>query len=582
MKEHMKEFVFIIPAALVIALAIVGFQGSIPTFSEVKFPDIDTVQAGNIEEQDSPDTSQEKNPDAPQEALSLTESDKNTWQDGVYQGSGKGYGGVITARITIADQRLTKIDITNHAQETPEYYSRAAAIIPKMIQKQSANVDVISGATYSSNGIKQAVANALAKSAGKSVQEVSDDNSNKDTARAEGKSGKQTTVKGKPADGTYTGSAECEMFGYTLSLTVKFRNAKAVSISHLNISGNQDAANEAYWQKAWKPMVKRILQAQSSDVDVVSGATYSSNAMISAYLDAYRQAVDKNSGKKSSKKKSAKTTARPKKTPVTLGDDDQNNVPAPAKIQDGTYTVTSACDPDSKKAFRSYQLTADVTFSGGKLTGISNFTSNDESNRSYYLKAANGSSSVTGVVKQLITKQSANGINAVSGATCSSKTIRDLYLLALGRAGASVVEKTEDMAVQTPAPKPTPAPTPGVTGSDPGTGEGNVPKKIQDGTYTVSVIVWPDEWEDFREYTMTADVTFADGKYVSMDNIQISDTSNQFYCDQAWSGYGSHVGIGQQLQDTERTQYDVVSGATCSTYAFIELYEKAVSMATQS
>lgn len=580
MKEHRKELVFVIPAVFVIVLAVIGYQGNIPTFSEVKFPNVDTVQAGNIEEQQTPDQSQAQDTDAAEATENWKETDSSSWQDGTYQGSGKGFGGVITARVTIADQRMTQIDITNHAQETPEYYSRAEVIIPQMIQKQSANVDVVSGATYSSNGIKQAVANALAKAAGKSVQEVSDDGGNENTAGAGEKSQKQASVKGKPADGTYTGSAECEMFGYTLSLRVKFRDAKAVSISNLKISGNQDPANETYWNNAWKPMVKRILQAQNSDVDVVSGATYSSNAIISAYLDAYRQAVAKNDGKKSAKKKSSKATATPKKTPPTLGED-QKSVPVPDQIQDGTYTVTSACDPDSKKAFRSYQLSADITFAGGKLTGITNFTSTDESNRSYYLKAANGSASVTGVVKQLIAKQSASGIQAVSGATCSSKTIRDLYLLALEKAGASVTNTTEDMAVQTPAPKTTPAPSSGVAGSDPGSEEGGTPAKIQDGTYTVSVIVWPDAWEDFREYTMTADVTFADGRYASMDNIQISDTSNQFYCDQAWYGYGSCVGIGQQLQDADRVQYDIVSGATCSAYAFIELYEKARLMATQ-
>lgn len=579
MKERIKDLVFLIPAVLVVALAIVGFRGSVPTFSEVKFPD--TVQAGNVEEETA-DPSEEQDSEESQEELDLAESDSSSWQDGVYQGSGTGFGGIITAQVTIENQQITQITITNHALETPEYYSRAAAIIPKMIQKQSANVDVVSGATYSSNGIKQAVSNALAKAAGESVQEVTDDAGQKDNSSQSGtKSKKQTSVKGTPADGTYTGSADCEVFGYTLSLSVKFKEEKAVSISNLKISNNDDPANEAYWQKAWKPMVKKILQKQSSDVDVVSGATYSSNAIVSAYLDAYGKAVAKNGGKKTSpKKKASKPASSPKKSPTVLEDEDQNQIPTPDQIQDGTYTVTAACDPDSKKAFQSYQMSADVTFAGGKLTSITNFTSTDESNRSYYLKAANGSTSVKGVVQQLIEKQSASGINAVSGATCSSKTIRNLYLLALAKAGASVADNsTEDMAVQTPAPKPTATPIPD-TSSDSGSDDASA--EIHDGTYSVSVIVWPDEWEEFVEYTLSADVTFADGKFVSMTNIVISDTSNWYYCDQAWNGYGSYVGIGQQLQDTERLQFDVVSGATCSSYAFVELYEKALIMAKQS
>ena len=63
------------------------------------------------------------------------------------------------------------------------------------------------------------------------------------------------------------------------------------------MSGNTDSANNAFMNKAWSGMVNRLVGKNASDADAVSGATYSSKAIINAYMDAYNKAVAKADGK---------------------------------------------------------------------------------------------------------------------------------------------------------------------------------------------------------------------------------------------------------------------------------------------
>lgn len=499
------------------------------------------------------------------------------WKDGTYHGVGRGYGGNIGVDVTISEQKMTDIQVTDHSGETPSYYEKATEIIGRILAAQNPNVDTVSGATYSSGGIREAVIGALIQASGDgSTQQIPQEEKQEPEPETEkDKEPKKENPKGTPKDGVYEGSARCEVFGYTISLKAKFRDGKAVSISGLKVTDNEDENNEAYWKMAWRPMVKRILKKQSGQVDVVSGATYSSNAIADAYLDAYGKAVQANGGKVTEKpKEDTETPKDDTKTPEEPMEDTE--VPKPSgTVKDGTYTVSAVCTPDDKKAFSEYTLTADVTFAGGKLTSISNFKSSDESNRNYYLKAANGNKLYKGVTAQLIEKQSAAGINAVSGATCSSKTIRKLYLLALGEAtGEEQTEPEEEMK----QPEREPA-TETETEAETET-EVSDPAAIKDGTYRITVTV-KDIYEEFWDYDLTADVVFFGGKLKDILNLTVSDETNWGYCEEAANGTGASKGIISQLLEKQSSKVDVISGATCSSNALIELYIKALEQAKQ-
>ena len=115
-----------------------------------------------------------------------------------------------------------------------------------------------------------------------------------------------------------------------------------------------------------------------------------------------------------------------------------------AKIKDGTYTGKAKCTPVDDKDFDEYNLSLSVVIKDGKITSISNIKGDgNRKNNSYIEDATDGYDDYTGVVKQIVDANGTDGINAVSGATCSSQAIIDATNDALKNA-----DKKED-AVKT-------------------------------------------------------------------------------------------------------------------------------------
>ena len=88
----------------------------------------------------------------------------STYLDGIYTAEAMGFEGRITVQVTVAEDQITDITILS-AEDEEEYLSRAKQVIPAILEGQSPNVDTVSGATYSSTGILNAVKLALAKAA---------------------------------------------------------------------------------------------------------------------------------------------------------------------------------------------------------------------------------------------------------------------------------------------------------------------------------------------------------------------------------------------------------------------------------
>lgn len=89
-----------------------------------------------------------------------TEVPSGGLQDGVYTGSAEGRNGPITVQVTVEAGAISYIEVLSHS-ETPKYYARAEEVISSILAAGSPDVDSITGATISSDGIKAAVANAL-------------------------------------------------------------------------------------------------------------------------------------------------------------------------------------------------------------------------------------------------------------------------------------------------------------------------------------------------------------------------------------------------------------------------------------
>lgn len=84
-------------------------------------------------------------------------------QDGTYEGSAFGFGDLITVSVTIKDGRITDIAVLDASGEDRPYYNQSLPLLDEMINKQSTEVDTVSGATLTSEGLIGAVADALGK-----------------------------------------------------------------------------------------------------------------------------------------------------------------------------------------------------------------------------------------------------------------------------------------------------------------------------------------------------------------------------------------------------------------------------------
>lgn len=84
-------------------------------------------------------------------------------KDGTYTGVAEGYGPELTVSVTVVQNVITDVQVVSHNENNMKYYGKAIDAVPAaIIAAQTPVVDAISGATYTSNGIMQAVINALA------------------------------------------------------------------------------------------------------------------------------------------------------------------------------------------------------------------------------------------------------------------------------------------------------------------------------------------------------------------------------------------------------------------------------------
>ena len=100
---------------------------------------------------------------AAQEAEAEADADASAWIDGTYSGSGDGFGGEIEVSVTIEDDVIVDITIVSADGEDDSYLETALDIVEDILSAQSTDVDTITGATFSSTGIRTAVEEALSQ-----------------------------------------------------------------------------------------------------------------------------------------------------------------------------------------------------------------------------------------------------------------------------------------------------------------------------------------------------------------------------------------------------------------------------------
>lgn len=124
----------------------------------------------DVDSQEKSDDSKEDADQADSEAEGTEESGEtysddsdNFYKNGTYEGSGTGYGGTITVQVTLEDDTITAVSVVSAPGEDSAYLSQGENVISSILSEQSTDVDTISGATFSSTGILEAVNDALSK-----------------------------------------------------------------------------------------------------------------------------------------------------------------------------------------------------------------------------------------------------------------------------------------------------------------------------------------------------------------------------------------------------------------------------------
>lgn len=146
--SRLLPFINLIPAALVVVLVVSALPATKPVLREI--PELLTIDAQASETK-------------PLEKEEFEEP--QGYVDGTYYGSASGFGGTIQVKVVISGGMISDITIVSANSETPSYLSSAKAVISRILAAQSPNVDTISGATYSSTGIVNAVKKALSQAA---------------------------------------------------------------------------------------------------------------------------------------------------------------------------------------------------------------------------------------------------------------------------------------------------------------------------------------------------------------------------------------------------------------------------------
>ena len=191
--------------------------------------------------------------------LSLTE--------GVFIGTGGGgfYGDVSVAITVDHTGVITNLEVV-YSNETPGFANPAFQhLTDEILSVQSADVDVFTSATMSSRAFIAAVADAMYLSAGVYDTVIAD----------------EAEIVGTLLEGVGTG-------GYYGDITVAVVIDDTGRIVHIEVTDHIETPGIA--NRAFAELIPAVIAAQSADVDVITNATFTSQAFLNAVQDALRQA----------------------------------------------------------------------------------------------------------------------------------------------------------------------------------------------------------------------------------------------------------------------------------------------------
>ncbi len=226
--------------------------------------DVESEEASEetSEETEKSESDEESDSDEESSAESTESDERDTSANGVLEGTAEGHNGPIKVEVTVEDDEIKEVEVVDH-EESKGYSDKALKEIPAAIIKEnSTDVEVISGATKTSEGIIKAVEDAL---------ENKDDDKKESTKKAANASDEAKVE----VDGDKV-TVEIEGHNGPMIVEVIFENG----IKEVNIIEHEES--KGYSDKALKEIPAAIVKEDSTDVEVVSGASVTSQAIIDA------------------------------------------------------------------------------------------------------------------------------------------------------------------------------------------------------------------------------------------------------------------------------------------------------------
>ena len=541
--------------------------------------------------------------------------------DGVYKGSATGFSGPVTVAVTIMDKKITSIDILSSTDDEA-FLNRAKGVIDRIISSQSFDVDVVSGATYSSNGIIGAVKNALTGEKDKGVTGKSKQES---TSEPDSSSAEIEAVQDASAykDGTYYGTGKG--FAGTMKVKVDIAGGKIASIS---IVSTKDGDS---YVKSASSLLDTIVKKQSTNVDTVSGATFSSRGIIAAVRSALSQAaVSQNTaGNNTDKQDETQTSGNGQTGENPSGSAQQQGTEGTLPYVDGIYYGTAegykgdikvavVIQDKTLKAILVTEKNDDEPFITNAMDVLKNMMKKQSTDVDTVSGATYSSKGLIGAVKAAFeearkttagenTGDSNSGNNNSSNNSDNSNIAGDedkavllklvqsqalldgtqytqlsWYLLQIRLEDANEVLSSAEATKKdvSRAQEKLQAAINALQKNDTST---NV---YEDGTYDVSTLCTPDDDMDFIAYNLSMKVTIANDRIVSITDVKgDGDSQNASYIKKAADGTKNQPGMVSVLTSQAKadsidfSSIDTVSRATCTSNAIIDGCKSALETA---
>lgn len=188
--------------------------------------------------------------------------------DGTYAGTATGHNAPLDVEVTVEGGEIIDVRVLSH-EETDGLADPALEGIPAaMVDNNTTAVEVVSGATITSEAIMTAVNTALAGEPGEPSEVVEDEEEEEEVF--------EPVVRGvEYVDGTYEGTTEGAHGPLSVEVTITDGNITEVIVL-------EQEENEEIAPPALEEIPVAIVEQNSTQVEVVSGASVTSGAIMAA------------------------------------------------------------------------------------------------------------------------------------------------------------------------------------------------------------------------------------------------------------------------------------------------------------